>query len=268
MSIIHALRANGTLTIYDQIGAGGITAKDFNAQLGVIGPVQSLTLRINSPGGDLLEASAIYTMLNRLKPATTITVYIDGVAASAASFIAMVGDVIVMPANAFLMLHDPSQAVVGTAEDMRETIANLDRFAAMMAGAYAAKSGLPTAAVMKIMSAETWFTAAEAVAAGFADILEGEARIAAHFDLTGFLHPPGTVAKGELDVSAAWAAYRAGQARWIGKAHGKPTVAAVAREEPTTKPPRLDAYLEPPAGLDAKAIMAAFNASEIAGGRK
>ena len=101
------------IVIYDEIGAFGIPAKAFLDELKALGPVPELTVRINSPGGSVFDGVAIYNALKRHSAA--ITVWIDGIAASIASMIAMAGDEIVMPENAMLMLHDPSGLVMGTA---------------------------------------------------------------------------------------------------------------------------------------------------------
>ena len=119
-------RASGTeVLIYDEIGAYGVTAKGFLAELGALPDDAAIDLRLNSPGGSVFDAVAIYNALKRHEG--TITVWIDGIAASAASYIAMAGDTIIMPENAFLMIHDPSGLVMGTAEDMRSTAEALDK---------------------------------------------------------------------------------------------------------------------------------------------
>ena len=99
------------IVIYDEIGAFGIPAKAFLDELKALGPVAELTVRINSPGGSVFDGVAIYNALKRHDAA--ITVWIDGIAASIASMIAMAGDEVVMPENAMLMLHDPSGLVHG-----------------------------------------------------------------------------------------------------------------------------------------------------------
>ena len=93
------------IVIYDEIGAFGIPAKAFLDELKALGPVAELTVRINSPGGSVFDGVAIYNALKRHDAA--ITVWIDGIAASIASMIAMAGDEVVMPENAMLVLHDP-----------------------------------------------------------------------------------------------------------------------------------------------------------------
>ena len=127
--------------IYDEIGAYGVTAKGFLAELGALPDDAAIDLRLNSPGGSVFDAVAIYNALKR-HPGE-ITVWIDGIAASAASYVAMAGDTVVMPENAFLMIHDPSGLVMGTAEDMRSTAEALDKVKVSLIQGYAAKSGKP-----------------------------------------------------------------------------------------------------------------------------
>jgi ATP-dependent Clp endopeptidase proteolytic subunit ClpP len=186
-------RATGAeIVIYDEIGAFGIPAKAFLDELKAFGPIAELTVRINSPGGSVFDGVAIYNALKRHDAA--ITVWIDGIAASIASMIAMAGDEVVMPENAMLMLHDPSGLVMGTATDMRGMAEALDRMKAGMVAAYRDKSGRDDAEVEALMAAETWLSAQEAVALGLADRIAQPVRMAAHFDLSCFRNTPAQLA--------------------------------------------------------------------------
>jgi ATP-dependent Clp protease, protease subunit len=182
-------RAKGAeIVIYDEIGAFGIPAKAFLDELRALGAVAELTLRINSPGGSVFDGVAIYNGLKRHD--ARVTVWIDGIAASIASMIAMAGDKVVMPENAMLVLHDPSGLVAGTALDMRAMADALDRMKAGMVAAYRDKSGRDEVEIEALMAAETWLSAQEAVALGLADRIEPPVRMAAHFDLSRFRNPP------------------------------------------------------------------------------
>jgi ATP-dependent Clp protease protease subunit len=182
-------RARGAeIVIYDEIGAFGIPAKAFLDELKALGPVAELTVRINSPGGSVFDGVAIYNALKRHDAA--ITVWIDGIAASIASMIAMAGDQVVMPENAMLMLHDPSGLVMGTAFDMRAMAEALDKMKAGMVAAYCDKSGRDDAEIEALMAAESWLSAEEAVDLGLADRIEQPVRMAAHFDLSRFHNIP------------------------------------------------------------------------------
>ncbi len=188
---IRALDGGAELSIHDEIGAYGVSAKTFIAELGKLPKGTPLELRLNSPGGSVFDAVAIYNALKRHEGPVTVT--IDGIAASAASYIAMAGDEIIMPENAFLMIHDPSGLVMGTAADMRAMAEALDKIAGALVKGYAAKSGKAEDEVAQLMAAETWFTAAEAVEAGFADSVAEPVRIAARFDVSRFRNAPAAV---------------------------------------------------------------------------
>ena len=191
MTSWYAIRARGTgaeVAIYDEIGAYGVSAKGFLAELGALPEGTPVDLRLNSPGGSVFDAVAIHNALKRHEG--PVTVWIDGIAASAASYIAMAGDEIVMPENAFLMIHDPAGLVMGTAEDMRAMAEALDKVKGSLVSGYAAKSGRTPEEVSALMAAETWFDAADAVAQGFADRLIEPVRIAARFDIGRFRNAP------------------------------------------------------------------------------
>jgi ATP-dependent Clp protease, protease subunit len=183
----HA-KAAAEIVIYDEIGAFGIPAKAFLDELKALGPVAALTVRINSPGGSLFDGVAIYNALKRHD--ARVTVWIDGIAASIASVIAMAGDEVIMPENAMLMIHDPSALVIGTAADMRGMAEALDKMKAGMVAAYRDKSGRDDAEIEALMRDETWLSAKEALNLGLADRIEQPVRMAAHFDLSRFRNPP------------------------------------------------------------------------------
>ncbi len=214
---IRATAEGAELSIHDEIGAYGISAKDFINDLGKLPGDAALTLRLNSPGGSVFDAVAIYNALKR--HAGTVTVSIDGIAASAASYIAMAGDSVVMPENAFLMIHDPSGLVMGTAADMRAMAEALDKIAGALVKGYAAKSGKAEDDVAALMAAETWFTAAEAVEAGFSDSMSEPVKIAARFDVTRFRNAPPEVVEALAKTGDA----KNGEVRAAGTAGGDPS---------------------------------------------
>jgi ATP-dependent protease ClpP protease subunit len=150
----------------------------------------AITLRINSFGGSVVDGLAIYNALKR-HPAP-VAVHVDGVAISCASYIAMAGDSITMAANAQMMIHAPWGVAVGNAAELRDQADVLDRYAAALATGYAAKSGLSTSEVLSTLleGADHWYSADEAVAAGFADTVGEEIAVAASlarsFDLSRF----------------------------------------------------------------------------------
>lgn len=153
--------------LYDEIGLWGVTAGMFVDELRSL-DVDELDLHINSPGGDLFDGIAIYEALQS-HPAA-VCVYVDSLAASIASVIAMAGDHVVMGRMAQLMIHDAWGGCIGNAADMRQMADELDRFSNTIASAYREKSQAGTVGQWrKAMLAETWYDANEAVAAGLAD---------------------------------------------------------------------------------------------------
>ncbi|QOY16570.1 hypothetical protein F3K31_22685 [Escherichia coli] len=153
--------------IYDEIGFWGVTAKQFISDLNALGDITHINLHINSPGGDVFEGIAIF---NALKThGASITVYVDGVAASMASVIAMVGNPVIMPENTFMMIHKPFGFTGGDAEDMRTYADLLDKVEAVLLPAYAQKTGKTTDEIAAMLADETWMSGAECLAHGFAD---------------------------------------------------------------------------------------------------
>ena len=157
------------LSLYDEIGSFGIGAKEFIAELKEHKD-QHIHLRINSPGGEIVEGSAIYNALTRHKGG--LTVHIDALAASMASVIAMSGDPVYMSDNALLMIHNPWTLAAGEAKDLRKQADLLDTMKSNLIRAYQKKSGMEEKAIAKLMDEETWLDAVEAVALGFVDAIE------------------------------------------------------------------------------------------------
>lgn len=152
--------------IYDEIGYWGVTAQDFVRQLTAL-DVAEVDLRLNSPGGDAFDGIAIHNALRN--HAATVTVTVDGLAASAASVIAMAGDRVVMGHGAQMMIHDASGITLGNADDMREMADLLDSMSDNIAEFYADRAGGDVSTWRDAMRAETWYNASEAIAAGLAD---------------------------------------------------------------------------------------------------
>lgn len=164
---------DNVITMFDVIGedfwsGGGITAKGVAAQLRAIGD-KPVEVQINSPGGDMFEGIAIYNVLR--EHSQPITVKIMGMAASAASIIAMAGDTIEIGAASFIMIHNCWVMAIGNRHDMAETAAFLEPFDAAMCDVYAARTGAAATDVAKWMDAETYMGGSTAVERGFADAL-------------------------------------------------------------------------------------------------
>lgn len=167
-----------TISIYDVIGADiwgeGVTAKRIAGALRSIGK-KDVTVNVNSPGGDFFEGVAIYNLL-REHPAK-VTIKVMGLAASAASVIAMAGDEVLIGDGAFLMIHNAWALAVGNRHDMRATADQLEPFDAAMADVYAARTGLERDEVARMMDKETWLSSSQAIEDGFADGLVDRAEV-------------------------------------------------------------------------------------------
>ena len=143
-----------------------VTPKMFLSELAAFAG-KNITVWINSPGGDVVAGSQIYTALKEHNG--TITVKVDGLAASAASVVAMAGDFVYMSPPALMMIHDPATIAWGTTEDMQQAIDVLNECKEAIINAYVLKTGLSRAKIARLMSDETWMNAKKAVELGFAD---------------------------------------------------------------------------------------------------
>lgn len=165
---------DGEIVLYGFVGddfwIDGFTDREVREALAAIGRNEDVTVRINSGGGYTDVGAAIFNALKSHKG--KVTVFVEGIAASAASVIAMGGDDIVMMTGSTMMIHDPAGITWGTAADHQKSIEKLDTTAESMADIYAERSGKNDAEARDIMREETWFTAEEAVAEGFADRLD------------------------------------------------------------------------------------------------
>lgn len=166
---------DNTISMLEVIGedwwtGGGVTAKRVSAALRSIGK-QDVTVKINSPGGDMFEGIAIYNLL-RAYPAK-VTVEVLGWAASAASIIAMAGDEIRMGLGSIMMVHNAWGVVIGNRHDMRDSAELFDGFDGAIVDIYEARTGMRRADIEKLMDAETFMGPSEAVKNGFADAVDG-----------------------------------------------------------------------------------------------
>lgn len=157
--------------IYDDIGYFGITAKDFTKQLNTV-TAPNIVVHINSGGGDVFDGLAIYSALQ--SHPSTITTVVDGLAASAASFIALAGDTVTMSPNSFMMIHKAWAMGIGNADDMTALAGVLGKIDGQIAGMYSAKNGKSAEDNLAAMAAETWMTSAEAKDFGLVDSIVGD----------------------------------------------------------------------------------------------
>ncbi|MCM3761041.1 Clp protease ClpP [Alkalihalobacillus oceani] len=177
----------GELTLYGDIAnetwwGDEVTPKTFKADLDGLGDMDTLNIYINSPGGDVFAGQAIHSMLKR-HPAHK-NVYIDGLAASIASVIAMAGDTIFMPKNAMMMIHHPWTFGIGNAAEFRKLADDLDKIGESLIAAYERRSALIKDEIVELMNEETWLTADECKEYGFCDVVEEEKQLAASMDKT------------------------------------------------------------------------------------
>lgn len=158
------------------------TASSFKKDLDDLGDVDIINLHINSPGGNVFEGVAIGNMLKQHK--AKVNVYVDALAASIASVIAMSGDTIFMPKNSMLMVHNPSSCVWGNAKDMRKTADDLDKIGLSMQTTYLAKAGdkLDQTKLQELLDNSTWLTADEAYSYGLCDVVEAANDAAAYIN--------------------------------------------------------------------------------------
>lgn len=164
------------ISIYDSIGGYGISANEFIDELKNLGDVDTINLRIASGGGSIVEGNTIFNALKRHN-AKVIT-HIDSLAASMASVIAMAGDEIHMASNALLMIHNPWTMSMGGAEQLRKDADLLDKMENNIRGSYA-RSSLSAEELDAAMEEETYYTAQEALDAGFIDVISDANRAAA-----------------------------------------------------------------------------------------
>jgi len=184
----------GDLYMYDIIGWPCVSGMDL---VDLIGKVKgdTITLHLNSPGGDVFEGFTIFNILrNSGKKITTV---VDGLAASAASYIAMAGSEVIMAENALMMIHDPWTFSIGNAAELRKDAEILDKIKEGILNTYSTRANIDKEEVANMMADETWMTASEAVDQGFADSIGKKSEMDAsnNFDLSVFAKAPGAKAE-------------------------------------------------------------------------
>lgn len=173
---IGQLDLYGDISSYSWFG-DEVTPNKFKLDLDALGDISTLNVYINSSGGDVFAGQAIHSMLKRHK--ATVNVYIDGLAASIASVIAMAGDKVIMPSNAMMMIHKPWTGLWGNSTDFRKMADDLDKIQESIEETYLSRIEMKTDDLRNMLEAETWLTAQECVDHGFADEIEQEKQVAA-----------------------------------------------------------------------------------------
>jgi len=203
---VIAKGGTGEIYLYGPIGQDwfgeGNSAKQFADDLKKLNNVSTIDVRINSEGGDVFAGKAMYTLLTQHK--AKIVVHIDGLAASAASFIAMAGNEIEIAESAFVMIHDAFGAQYGRAKDMRAFADLLDATNQSIVDIYAARTKSAADKIAKWMDAETWFSAKDAIKNGFADRVCENMKVAASIsDPTMFKNLPAALRPNRVKAEAA-----------------------------------------------------------------
>jgi ATP-dependent Clp endopeptidase proteolytic subunit ClpP len=170
--------------IYDEIGTYGVNAKSFVEEIKEIPKSASVLLRINSPGGSVVDGLAIYDAVNRLPQ--KVTSRIEGIAASMGSVIALAADEVIMSENSLYMIHNVWGGEVGESDDLRKAADLMDKMSDRLVNIYMSKTGKSEDEVRNWMDSETWFDSSEAFENGFIDSIEEPIKIAANFDINKY----------------------------------------------------------------------------------
>ncbi len=169
--------------IFDEIGAYGITAQDFISEMKEYKDTP-VNLRINCIGGDVFDGMAMYNIIKKREAKTTA--YIEGIAASMGSVIALAADEVIMAENSLFMIHNAWGGAMGEAEDMRKTASILEKISGEIANIYERKTRLSLNRIIEMMDKETWLNAQEAYELGFIDLISDSIKVAAKYDVSKF----------------------------------------------------------------------------------
>jgi ATP-dependent Clp endopeptidase proteolytic subunit ClpP len=181
-NIKNVAESNTTeVMIYDEIGLYGVDAKSFIEEIKMIPNDTSVLLRINSPGGSVIDGLAIYDAVNRMPQ--KVTSRIEGIAASMASVVALAADEVIMSENSLYMIHNVWGGEVGESGDLRKAADLMDKMSNRLVSIYMSKTGKSEDQIRSWMNEETWFDSSEAVEAGFINLIEEPILMAANFDI-------------------------------------------------------------------------------------
>ena len=183
--------------LYDAIGGWfGIVAEDFVRDLAEV-DAKTINLHINSPGGDVFDARAIHSAI-RNHPAH-VTAHIDGLAASAATYVALAADTVKMAEGSFFMIHNAWTLALGDKNDMIETAALLEKIDQTISKDYQNKTGLDADNINDFMDAESWFTAYEALEHGFIDEIAESGTVDNKYNLSAYENAPVALTEESFD---------------------------------------------------------------------
>jgi ATP-dependent Clp endopeptidase proteolytic subunit ClpP len=169
--------------IFDEIGSYGTNAKDFISEI-KSHKNKPMNLHLNCVGGDVFEGMAIYNVLKKREGKTTV--YIEGIAASMGSVIALAADEVIMAENSLFMIHNAWGGAMGESKDLEKTANVLEKISNEIANIYVKKTKLPLSEVKDMMDEETWLNAEEAQSLGFVDSISDAIKVAAKYDISKF----------------------------------------------------------------------------------
>jgi ATP-dependent Clp endopeptidase proteolytic subunit ClpP len=184
--------------IFDEIGTYGVTAQDFISEIKGLKDMP-INLRINSLGGDVFDGMAMYNVIKRRESKTTV--YIEGIAASIATIIALGADEVIMAENSLFMIHNAWGGTSGEAKDMRKTAETLDKITSELTDIYVKKTGLSYDALAEMMDEESWLNAQEAFDLGFIDTISDSIKVAAKYDVSKFKNITQEEIKNKLSIN-------------------------------------------------------------------
>ena len=184
--------------IFDEIGTYGVTAQDFISEIKDLKDMP-INIRINSLGGDVFDGMAMYNVIKRREAKTTV--YIEGIAASIATIIALGADEVIMAENSLFMIHNAWGGTSGEAKDMRKTAETLDKITSELTDIYVKKTGLSYDALAEMMDEETWLNAEEAFELGFIDTISDSIKVAAKYDVSKFKNITQEEIKNKLSIN-------------------------------------------------------------------
>lgn len=184
--------------IFDEIGSFGMNAQSFIEEIKEY-KNSDINLHINCVGGDVFDGMAIYNILKKRTAKTTV--YIEGIAASMGSVIALAADRVVMAENSLFMIHNAWGGAMGEAKEMKKTAALLDKISGEIADIYVKKTNLPLDRVKEMMDEETWLNADEALELGFIDSISDAIKMAAKYDVSKFKNITNEEIKNKLSIN-------------------------------------------------------------------
>lgn len=184
--------------IFDEIGMGGVNAQGFIEEIKSFKD-SPMNLHINCVGGDVFDGMAIYNIIK--KRTANTTVYIEGIAASMGSVIALAANKVVMAENSLFMIHNAWGGAMGEAKEMKKTAKLLDKISGEIADIYVKKTKLPYDKVKEMMDEETWLNAEEALDLGFIDSISDAIKVAAKYDVSKFKNITNKEIKNKLSIN-------------------------------------------------------------------